>query len=161
MREDVLYKTYVEAIKEITDNAAEVIETIRSGLAEECAVGTQERLHENEERIIQLQEATLEAHKAKQRMELSAADYAAKVKENSEKMKALEAERDAAAGDANRYTQIKAVIDAFESSIKNGSISNPDDYAVMRSVVEQIIVRKDSMEIEFKCGASITKEYVR
>ena len=28
VREDVLYKTYVEAIKEITDNAAEVIETI-------------------------------------------------------------------------------------------------------------------------------------
>ena len=51
--------------------------------------------------------------------------------------------------------------DAFENSIKNGSISNPDDYAVMRSAVEQIIVRKDSMEIEFKCGASITKEYVR
>ena len=82
-------------------------------------------------------------------MELSAADYAATVKENAEKMKALEAERDAAAGDANRYTQIKAVIDAFENSIKNGSISDPDDYAVMRSVVEQIIVRKDSMEIEF------------
>ena len=56
---------------------------------------------------------------------------------------------------------MQAVIDAFENSIKNGSISNQDDYAVMRSVVEQIKVRKDSMEIEFKCGASITKEYVR
>lgn len=56
---------------------------------------------------------------------------------------------------------LQSVIDAFDNSIKNGSISDPDDYAVMRSVVEQIIVRKDSMEIEFKCGASMTKEYVR
>ncbi len=70
VREDVLYKTYVEAIKEITDNAAEVMETIRSGLEEECTGGTQERLHEIEERIIQLQEATLKAHKAKPRKSL-------------------------------------------------------------------------------------------
>jgi len=161
MREDVLYKTYVEAIKEITDNAAEVIETIRSGLAEECAVGTQERLHEIEEQIIQLQEATLEAHKAKQRMELSAADYAATVKEYSDRMKALEAERDEAAKTANQYTELRVILDAFEHGIKDGTIMSTDDTAIMRSLVEQIIVRETEIEIEFKCRASITKEYVR
>ncbi len=36
-----------------------------------------------------------------------------------------------------------------------------DDNAIMRSVVEQIIIRENEMEIEFKCGVSIKKEYVK
>lgn len=161
VREDVLYKTYVEAIKEITDNAAEVMETIRNGLEEECAGGTQERLHEIEERIIQLQEATLEAHKAKQRMEVSTPDYAAKVKEYGEQMKVLEAERDEAQQTANQYTALKAILDNFENGLKNGSVMDADDNAIMRSLVEQIIIRDDEMEIEFKCGVTYKHEYVR
>ena len=36
-----------------------------------------------------------------------------------------------------------------------------DDTAIMRSVVEQIIVRKDAMEIGFKCGVTVQQEYVK
>ena len=96
-----------------------------------------------------------------QRMEVSAADYAAKVKEYSEQMKALEAERDEAAQTANQYTELKVILDAFEHGIKDGSIMSTDDTAIMRSLVEQIIVRETEIEIEFKCGVTIRQEYVR
>ncbi len=113
-----------------------------------------------EDQIIALQEAALALHKAKQRMEISAADYAAKVKEYSEQMKALEAERDEAAQTANMYTELKVVLDAFEHGIKDGTIMSTDDTAIMRSLVEQIIVRETGIEIEFKCGITIRQEYV-
>lgn len=105
--------------------------------------------------------AALALHKAKQRMEVSAADYAAKVKEYSEQMKALEAERDEAAQTANQYTELKVILDTFEHGIKDGSIMSTDDTAIMRSLVEQIIVREKEIEIEFKCGVTIRQEYVR
>ena len=94
-------------------------------------------------------------------MEVNTPDYAAKVKEYGEQMKALEAERDEAQQTANQYTALKAILDNFENGLKNGSVMDADDNAIMRSVVEQIIIRDDEMEIEFKCGVSIKKEYVR
>ena len=94
-------------------------------------------------------------------VEISATDYAAQVKEYSDRMKALEAERDEAAQTANQYTELKVILDAFEHGIKDGTIMSADDSAIMRSLVEQIIVRDTEIEIEFKCGVTIRQEYVR
>ena len=161
VREDVLQATYKAAIKEITDDADDVIASVKETIESACGNGETERLREIEEAIIQIQEAVLELHKAKQRMEVNTPDYAAKVKEYGEQMKALEAERDEAQQTANQYTALKAILDNFENGLKNGSVMDADDNAIMRSVVEQIIIRDDEMEIEFKCGVSIKKEYVR
>ena len=161
MREDVLQNTYLAAIGEITDNADEVLATVKSSIDIECHGGTDDRLREIDDEIIALQEAALALHKAKQRMEVSAADYAAKVKEYSEQMKALEAERDEAAQTANQYTELKVILDTFERGIKDGTIMSADDSAIMRSLVEQIIVRDTEIEIEFKCGVTIRQEYIK
>ena len=66
-----------------------------------------------------------------------------------------------AAGTANQYTELRVILDAFEHGIKDGSIMSTDDTAIMRSLVEQIIVRETEIEIEFKCGVTIRQEYVR
>lgn len=161
VREDVLQNIYLAAIREIKDNADEVLETIKSSIDAECQGDTGDRLREIEDQIIALQEAALALHKAKQRMEVSATDYAATVKEYSEQMKALEAERDEAAQTANQYTELKVILDTFEHGIKDGSIMSTDDTAIMRSLVEQIIVREKEIEIEFKCGVTLRQEYVR
>ncbi len=161
VREDVLQNTYLAAIREITDNADEVLETVKSSIDAEYQGDTGDRLREIEDQIIALQEAGLALHKAKQRMEVSAADYAAKVKEYSEQMKALEAERDEAAQTANQYTELKVILDTFERGIKDGTIMSADDSAIMRSLVEQIVVRDTEIEIEFKCGVTIRQEYIK
>lgn len=161
VREDVLQATYKAAIKEITDDADDVIASVKETIESTCGGGESERLREIEEAIIKIQEAVLELHKAKQRMEVSAADYAAKVKEYGEQMKVLEAERNEAQQATNQYTALKAILENFESGLKNGSVMGADDNAIMRSVVEQIIIRESEIEIEFKCGVSIKKEYER
>ena len=55
----------------------------------------------------------------------------------------------------------RLILDAFEHGIKDGSIMSADDTAIMRSLVEQIIVRETEIEIEFKCGVTIRQEYIR
>ena len=141
MREDVLRKTYLAVIREITDNADEVLDTVKIGITAEFQGDTGDRLREIEDQIIALQEKVLALHKAKQRMEVSTADYTAQVKEYSERMKALEKERDAATRTVNQYTELKVILDTFERGIKDGTIMSADDSAIMRSLVEQIIVR--------------------
>ena len=83
VREDVLQATYKAAIKEITDDADDVIASVKETIESACGNSETERLREIEEAIIRIQKAVLALHKAKQRMEVSAPDYAAKVKEYS------------------------------------------------------------------------------
>ena len=61
----------------------------------------------------------------------------------------------------NQHTTLKTILDNFERGLKDGSVMGADDNAIMRSVVEQIIIRKDEIEIEFKCGVTYKHEYVR
>ena len=64
-------------------------------------------------RTIQLQEAALALHKAKQRMEIGAVEYASRVKEYSERMKELEAERNELQGTAAKYAEVRMWLDTF------------------------------------------------
>lgn len=66
-----------------------------------------------DEEIIALQEEGLALHKAKQRMEVSAADYTAKVKEYGERMKALEEKREELQATELQYTAVKEWLDTF------------------------------------------------
>ncbi len=59
----------------------------------------------------------------------------------------------------SRYAEVKAWLDAFGAHIKSGEILNADDSTVIKQLVEQIIVNDDGIEIQFKCGATIEKEY--
>ncbi len=138
-----------------------MLDTVKIGITAECQGDTGDRQREIEDQIIALQEKALALHKAKQRMEVSTADYTAQVKEHSERMKALEAERDEATKTSNQYTELRVILDAFEHGIKDGTIMSTDDTAIMRSLVEQIIVWETEIEIEFKCGVTIRQEYVR
>ena len=157
----MLQATYKAAIRKITDDADDVIASVKETIEKTCGIGETKRLREIEEAIIQIQEAVLELHKARQRMEVNTPDYAAKVKEYGEQMKALEAERDEVQQATNQYTALRAILDNFENGLKNGSVMDVYDNAIMRSVVKQIIIRNYEMEIEFKCGVCIKKEYVR
>ncbi len=60
-----------------------------------------------------------------------------------------------------RYAEAKAWLDAFEQALATGEIETTSDVALMRTLVERIIVNDDGIEVEFKCGASVQQEYVR
>jgi len=74
-------------------------------------------------------------------------------------MQELEAQQEEQKSMATRYAEVKAWLDAFEQHIKDGSIMNADDSTILKQLVEQIIVSDSGIEVHFKCGVSIEKEY--
>ena len=72
-------------------SAKDVIEAVRDGAELALEPENKAALDRIDEQIIEIQKAVIALHKAKQRLEVSAADYAAKIKEHSDRMKALEA----------------------------------------------------------------------
>lgn len=68
INEDVLEATYLAALKDLIDNADEVIEIVKEGTQMSMEPENTSRLTEIEEEIIQLQQAALDLHRAKQRL---------------------------------------------------------------------------------------------
>ena len=110
--------------------------------------------------IIDLQNAVLELHKAKQQRSVTAADYAAQIKEYSQRMQELEAQQAELQTTENRYGEVKLSLDTFAEHIQSGDIMNADDGMIMKQLVEQIIVNEDGIEVHFKCGVVTTHEYL-
>lgn len=118
-----------------------------------------EALNRIEREIIEVQETVLALHKAKQGCSVSSTDYATQIQAYSQRMQELEAQQEEQKSVAPRYTEVKAWLDAFEKHISDGSIMNADDSTILKQLVEQIIVGSSSIEIQFKCGLSIEKDY--
>jgi len=74
-------------------------------------------------------------------------------------MQELEAQQEEQKSVATRYAEVKAWLDAFEKHINDGSIMDADDSSILKQLVEQIIVGSSGIEIQFKCGVSIEKDY--
>lgn len=117
-------------------------------------------LEQVELEIIDLQNAALELHKAKQQRRVTATNYAAQIKEYSQRMQELEALQTELQTTENRYSEFKMWLDSFAEHIQSGNIMNADDGMIMKQPVEQIIVNDDGIEVHFKCGIVASHEYM-
>ena len=77
----MLEATYLAAMRTLVDSAEEVVEAVRDGVELALEPENKAVLDRIDEELIALQEAAFALYKAKQRMEVSVADYAVKVKE--------------------------------------------------------------------------------
>ena len=161
INESVLEATYLAALKEMIESTDEVVDAVREGaelaLEPECKaeidrIGTE---------IIEIQEKVLALHKAKQQMAITAADYAAKVKEYAEQMKTLEAQRDALQTTELKFAEIRAWLDTFVDQAMRGDSLTEVDGVTLKQLVDKIIARDSGIEVVFKCGVSIEHEYVK
>ena len=161
INEDVLEATYLAALRELIENAEDVVDAVKEGTELMMEPETKAAIESIEEQIIEIQEAVLALHKAKQRLEIGAQDYAAKVKELSERMKALEAKRDELQATEVKFAEVKAWLDTFISQTMKTDALTEIDGITMKMLVEKIIARDTGIEVVFKCGVAIEKEYVR
>lgn len=143
----------------MVENADEIIETVRDTAKLVLQPENAAALAAIEEDIIAVQETAIGLHKAKQAHAITESEYATRISECSIRMKELEAQQAEMQTAASRYAEVKAWLDAFQEHIESGSIMNADDDAIIKQLVEQIIVNNDGIEIQFKCGATIEKEY--
>lgn len=102
----------------------------------------------------------LELHKAKQQRSVTATDYAAQIKEYSERIQALEVQQAELQSTENRYSEVKMWLDSFAEHIQSGGIMNADDSMIMKQLVEQIIIKDDGIEVHFECGIVASHKYL-
>lgn len=158
INEDQLQRTYLAAIREMIDSAEEIVSAVRESAGLIMEPDNRNALNKVEQQIIDVQEAVLTLHKAKQLHSVSATDYVTQIQEYSQRMKELEAQQTHLRSTQDRYTEVKVWLDAFAEHIKSGDIINTDDGLIIKTFVEHIIVNKDSIEIRFKCGVVMEKE---
>ena len=161
INETVLEATYLAALKELIDSADEVVETIREGAQLALEPEYKAEIDRVDAEIIEIQEAALALHKAKQQMAIGAADYAAQVKEYSERMKALEAKREELQSTELKYAEVRAWLDTFIDQTMRGDSLTEVDGITLKQLVEKIVAWDTGIEVVFKCGVAIEHEYVK
>ena len=161
VNEDVLEATYLAALKDLIDNAGEVVEIVKAGVEMTMEPENTAALAGVEEEIIQLQQAALDLHKKKRNMEISAGEYADRVKEYSDQMRVLEEKRDSLQSTDLKYAEVKTWLDTFTEQTMRKDALTAIDGVTLKMLVDRIIARENSIEVVFKCGVSIEKGYVR
>lgn len=155
----MLQRTYLAAIREMIENADDIMAAVKDSAGLVMQPENAAALAGIEQEIIKVQETALGLHKAKQAHKITDGEYAVKISECGQRMKELEAQQEELQTAESRYAEVKAWLDSFEAHIKSGDILNADDGTIVKQLVEQIIVNDDGIEIQFKCGATIEKEY--
>ena len=161
VNEDVLEATYLAALKDLIDNAGEVVEIVKAGVEMSMEPENAAALAGVEEEIILLQQAALDLHKKKRDMTISAGEYADRVKEYSDQMRVLEEKRDSLQSTDLKYAEVKTWLDTFTEQAMQEDALTAIDGVTLKMLVERIIARETGIEVVFKCGVSIEKEYVR
>lgn len=161
VREDVLEATYLEAIRNLLGDPSEVTDVIRKNVNEVIGSELADQLDVIDSKILEMQNQVLELHKAKRQMAIGAAEYSAKLIEYSARIRELEKERDKIHDKSMEETEIRSWIRAFEQNVTTGSIMTAKDSAVMRSVVDKIIVKEYGIELHLKCGVEYWQGFIK
>lgn len=161
IREDVMERTYAAALQQLTDNADEVIETVREGAMLAMEPKNKEKLEQVERDIVATQEQVLAIHKRKIARQISEEEYNAAVKRYTERIEQLQAEQKDYRSQENRYMEVRSWLDTFQKSMTGIGTASTMDGLVMKALVERIIVYDDHIEVQFKCGATVEQEYVK
>ncbi len=161
VNEEVLEATYLAAMRELIVSAEEVVSAVRDGAELELEPENKAALTQIDEEIITIQGAVMSLHKAKKRLEIGAADYAAQVKEYSSRMKELEARRDELQGASIKFAEVKSWLDTFIDQTMRSDALTAVDGTTMKMLVDRIQIRDKGIVVEFKCGVAIEQEYVR
>jgi hypothetical protein len=161
VNEDVIERTYLAAIRSMAEDADEIIEAVRESAQLVMEPENASALEAVQQDIIEIQEAVLELHKAKQRMAVTEADYVAQIQSYKERMAELESLEAELKSAEIRYAEVSAWLETFAEHTKNSDSMNADDGVIIKALVDHIIINEESMEIHFKCGASIEQAYER
>lgn len=159
INEDVIARTYLAAIRTMAEDADEIIEAITEGAEMALQPENAAALERIETEIIELQQAVLELHKAKQRMEISETEYASRMQGCKNHMILLEKQQSELRAVDNRFAEIRAWLNTFAEHTKNAQTTATLDAIVIKALVDHITMYDEYMEISFKCGASIEQKY--
>lgn len=79
----------------------------------------------------------------------------------SDRMKALEEERGQLQDTAVKYAEVRTWLNTFIEQTMQGDALTTVDGTTLKMLVDRILVKNDGIEVQFSCGVSVEKAYVR
>ena len=160
VNETVVERTYLEAIRNMAEDADEIIEMVRESTQISLEPENAAAIAATEQEIVEVQETVLKLHKEKQAQTISTADYNAQLHQHKSRMQELESRMDELQSAGNRYAEVSAWLEVFAEHTKNSESLDTVDAIVIKALVDHIVMKDTSMEIHFKCGATIEQDYI-
>ena len=154
-------RTYSAAFRQMTENANEVIETVREGAKLAMEPENRETLTQVEQDIVALQEKVLGIHKRRIAKQVTDEEYNAVVKRYTDQIEQLQAQQKEYRSTENRFTEVRAWLNAFQKSVSGSGPATSIDALILKALVDSIIVYDDHIDVHFKCGATVEQEYIR
>lgn len=99
-------------------------------------------------------------HRARQSCATTEAEYTAQIEAYAQQMQELEAQRAELQSASNKYTSVQNWLETFKEAAITGNLYDPDNAAVMKAMVEYIVVHQDRVEIHLKCGVETEICYI-
>ncbi len=160
VREDVLDKTYNAALEEMVGAIDEIIAEIEETIDTEAEKETKIQTEKIEAEILEIQKRIMAIHKQYSKKKLSETDYYEQIETGTKELRDAEKRRELLVGEATKQAELRLKLKTISSVCDAGGITAIDDNMV-RAITEYIVVNDDGIEIHLKCGAVITKEYVK
>lgn len=158
VNEETLEKTYDEAMLRIMEDPACVTSAVEEGLASTADARNGEDI---DLEIIKIQDLVARSRKDRAEGRLEETEYVKLIKESAEKVKRLEAERDEQLKSKSEYYAAGAWLKSFKDAASSGALTMAENGAILKHMVESIVVYESHMEIALRCGVSIKQEYVK
>lgn len=157
LKESTVEQVFLAAIQDLVGDADDFVDKI--GINAELAMedGTVKRLEAVAARILEIQESIFKLQKDHQRNKITTKEYSEKLDEMIREIDTLEAEKKELQTASNRYEDVKNQLEAFRKILKADRLE--ENSLLVKSLVEQILVYDDYMEIYFKCGIVARAEF--
>lgn len=110
-----------------------------------------------EEHITEIQESIFKLQKERQNGKITVKEYSEQLEAFIAEIDKLQADKEALQTASNRYEDVKNQLEAFRKILKADRLE--ENSLLVKSLVEQILVYDDYMEIHFKCGIVAQTEF--
>ena len=160
IREDILIKTYVAALKKMAGDYDKVIATLQDStdmLSKEYPI---EMLNEVSERIIELQTEVMDVHRKKQRGLIDSSEYDQQIEKLRQELQENETKQHELQQATTKISHIKDWMKEFGEHLETTQMDGKYDGVVIKKLVNKINMYDDRLVVEFKYGIKVEQEYV-
>ena len=155
IREDILIKTYVAALKKMAGDYDKVIATLQDStdmLSKEYPI---EMLNEVSERIIELQTEVMDVHRKKQRGLIDSSEYDQQIEKLRQELQENETKQHELQQATTKISHIKDWMKEFGEHLETTQMDGKYDGAVIKKLVNKIKMYDDRIVVEFKYGIKV------
>ena len=160
IREDILTKTYVAALKKMAGDYDRVMATLQDSadvLSKEYPI---EQLDEISDRIIEIQTEVMKVHRKKQQGKIDSDKYEQQIEKLKQELQENETKQLELQQASTKISHIKDWMKEFGEHLETAQMDGKYDGVVIKKLVNKIKMYDDRIVVEFKYGIKVEQEYV-